>query len=94
MLVTAAAPIASDVLDFLKVVLCCPIMECYGQTESTGGGFQTDPEDKLSGHLGSLTAIMEMKLEDIPEMEYLSTDMDANGVPTPRGEVCFRGNCL
>jgi hypothetical protein len=27
----------------------------------------------------------EFKLVDIPEMSYLSTDMDAEGNPTPRG---------
>jgi long-chain acyl-CoA synthetase len=32
----------------------------------------------------------EFKLVDVPEMEYLSTDME-DGVSTPRGEVCLRG---
>jgi len=30
---------------------------------------------------------------DVPELEYLSTDIDKEtGIVTPRGEVCVRGS--
>ena len=31
-----------------------------------------------------------MKLQDVPEMDYYSTDT-VDGVLHPRGEVCFKG---
>ena len=34
---------------------------------------------------------MEIKLVDIPEMNYTSKDMDENGNPRPRGEIWMRG---
>jgi acyl-CoA synthetase (AMP-forming)/AMP-acid ligase II len=33
----------------------------------------------------------EIKLFSVPEMEYNVTDVDEEGRPTPRGEVCIRG---
>jgi long-chain acyl-CoA synthetase len=29
-MVTAAAPISGEVIDFLKIAACCPILEGYG----------------------------------------------------------------
>lgn len=40
-MLSGAAPISADVLDFLKIASCSPILEGYGMTESTGGGFLT-----------------------------------------------------
>lgn len=34
---------------------------------------------------------LEVKLVDVPEMDYLTTDKDQHGNPTPRGEICLRG---
>jgi long-chain acyl-CoA synthetase len=40
-IITASAPIAPNILKFLRLVFCCPIVEAYGQTESTGASFGT-----------------------------------------------------
>ena len=79
-------PIAGDVLDFLKICFCCPICEGYGMTESCGGSATTYPEDNQSGHVGGPLQNVKIRLKDIPEMSYFSTDQ-----PNPRGEICFWG---
>lgn len=91
LMVTAAAPISGEVLDFLKIATSCPIMEAYGQTESTGGSFATHLADPTYGHVGGPTACTEFKLEDVSEMNYTSKDKNENGEYCPRGEVCIRG---
>jgi long-chain acyl-CoA synthetase len=90
MAATGGAPISGDVLKFLKCTLCTPILEGYGQTESTGMTFGTNVEDPTTAIVGGVSRQMEFKLIDIPEMSYTSKDV-VNGKLTPRGEICFRG---
>ena len=84
LMITGSAPIAQDVLDFLKVCFCCPISEGYGMTESGGGSCITYADDPNSGHVGGPLQNVKIRLRDIPEMNYYHTDK-----PNPRGEVCF-----
>lgn len=70
---------------FKKINLCSP-QEGYGMTETACTITLTLPEDNTSGHVGGPAPCCEVKLADIPEMNYLSSDL-----PNPRGEVCVRG---
>lgn len=86
LMATGSAPIAPEVINFLKVAFCCPILEGYGLTETCGASCFTLPEDPKAGQVGGPTPAIKVKLKDIPEMQYYSTDK-----PYPRGEICFKG---
>jgi long-chain acyl-CoA synthetase len=88
---TGSAPLAAEVLSFLKIVFSCPVVEGYGQTETCAGIFFTDKFETQAGIIGGPSACIEFKLCDIPDMNYFSTDTDEFGVLAPRGEMCFRG---
>ena len=86
LMVTGSAPIATDVINFLKVCFCCPILEGYGQTESSAASCITLPNDPRAGHVGGPLPCLKIRLRDLPDMEYTSND-----TPYPRGEICFKG---
>lgn len=90
-MITASAPISVEVLNFLKITFCCPIIEAYGQTEGTGGEFSTTVNDPLAGHVGGPLPQNEFKLVDVEEMNYTSKDLDEQNRPRPRGEIWVRG---
>jgi long-chain acyl-CoA synthetase len=84
-IITGSAPIAPNLLEFLRIAFCCPVLEGYGQTETGCAGTRTQWGDTDTGHVGIPQPSIEVKLVDVPEMNYFSTD------DPPRGEICFRG---
>ncbi|KAL4469389.1 hypothetical protein ABPG74_004642 [Tetrahymena malaccensis] len=92
---SASAPISTEILNFFKIVLGCPIYEAYGQTEGLGLEFCTSRYDvKAPRTVGGVCGQLEMKLIDVPEMNYLSTDKNELGEDYPRGEICVRGSSV
>ncbi|KIL00658.1 hypothetical protein PAXRUDRAFT_821456 [Paxillus rubicundulus Ve08.2h10] len=88
---TGSAPISPEVIDFLKIAFCCEVTEGYGMTENCGTcahTFKGDPS--CGGTIGPPQPVNELKLVDVPSMNYTSEDK-----PNPRGELCVRGsNCF
>ncbi|KAF6162775.1 hypothetical protein GIB67_029044 [Kingdonia uniflora] len=83
---SGASPLSPDVMDFLRVCFSCRVAEGYGMTETSCIISAMDDGDIMSGHVGSPNPACEIKLVDVPEMNYTSNDQ-----PYPRGEICVRG---
>ncbi|KAL2468540.1 Long chain acyl-CoA synthetase 7 [Forsythia ovata] len=83
---SGASPLSPDVMEFLRVCFGCPVIEGYGMTETSCVISSMEESDTLTGHVGSPNPACEIKLVDVPEMNYTSEDL-----PHPRGEICVRG---
>lgn len=85
-MVSGSAPIRPDVIRLLRVCFACDFREGYGQTENTGCCLIMLPGDKSLGSCGPPQPGHEVRLRDVPELNYKSTDK-----PWPRGELLSRG---
>ncbi|KAF3786306.1 Long chain acyl-CoA synthetase 7 [Nymphaea thermarum] len=83
---SGASPLSPDIMDFLRVCFGGQVLEGYGMTESACVITSMDVGDFLTGHVGSPNPSCEVKLVDVPEMNYTTDDK-----PYPRGEICVRG---
>lgn len=91
LIATASAPISPEVLQFLRVIFCCPIVEAYGQSECGGAATSTSTLDHTIGHIGGPLSNCSIKLVDIPEMNYFTSPNHINKEFTPCGEICIKG---
>ena len=67
----------------------------YGQTEGTGAAIVCSYHDTIPGTIGGVSNTIELKLVDLPDINYLSTDVNPKtGAPEPKGEVCSRGQFI
>lgn len=89
LMITASAPISKEVLEVMKIAFCCPVLEAYGLSETSGAVTVTKPEDPHSGTVGGPIKHCAIRLKDLPDMDYRITDK-----PFPRGEICVRSPCI
>ncbi|KAF9390089.1 hypothetical protein CPB97_009986 [Podila verticillata] len=88
-ILTGSAPIAKEVLSFLRIAFGCVVLEGYGSTEGMATATITMADEYIPGHIGCPRAGCELKLVDVPEMNYRVTDQ-----PYPRGEIWIRGDTV
>jgi long-chain acyl-CoA synthetase len=94
-MLVGSAPMDPYLMDFLQCVLSCKIVEGYGQTEDCAGVLITSQYDRICQHLGGPGWNSEVKLVDVKDLGYYSTDKDPiTGKSQPRGELCVRGPLL
>eukprot|EP01120_Amphizonella_sp_Union-15-10_P010997 TRINITY_DN4560_c0_g1_i1.p1 TRINITY_DN4560_c0_g1~~TRINITY_DN4560_c0_g1_i1.p1 ORF type:complete len:646 (+),score=109.26 TRINITY_DN4560_c0_g1_i1:71-2008(+) len=84
--ISGAAPISSEVQEFLRICFCTTVLQGYGLTETCAMLTVSRPHDLETGHTGAPVTCCEVKLVDVPEMGYTSS------TNPQRGEVCVRGN--
>ncbi|KAI7842012.1 hypothetical protein COHA_004213 [Chlorella ohadii] len=86
LVVSGGAPLARHVEDFLKVTMCCRVVQGYGLTETCAASFIAVPDvPAQAGTVGPPQPVLSFRLEAVPTMNY---DPLAN---PPRGEVVVRG---
>lgn len=51
MLGTGSAPISAESHAYMKAIMCCPLLEGYGQTENSGGAIYNRSQDSTYGYL-------------------------------------------
>ncbi|KAA8915251.1 hypothetical protein TRICI_002608 [Trichomonascus ciferrii] len=83
---SGSAPLSKENQEFLKVALAANVAQGYGLTESNSGISITQEDDRDTGACGPISITCEVRLRDVPDLEYTSDDK-----PEPRGEIMLRG---
>eukprot|EP00347_Sterkiella_histriomuscorum_P000421 403375930 len=90
-LISGGAPLSQEVFEFLKHCFKCPIIEAYGITEISGSLCSTSAWETQAGISGGPLPCLKIKLVDIPELGYLSTDNPPRGEVRVKGKPVFQG---
>uniref|UniRef100_A0A2P2MK96 Long-chain-fatty-acid--CoA ligase n=2 Tax=Rhizophora mucronata TaxID=61149 RepID=A0A2P2MK96_RHIMU len=89
LILSGAAPLATHVEAFLRVVSCAHVLQGYGLTETCAGTFVSLPNEmSMLGSVGPPLPNVDICLQSVPEMGYNAL------ASTPRGEICVKGNTL
>lgn len=83
---TGSAPISPETVRFLRASLDCGMSQGYGLTESFAGLCSSSKYEANPGSCGPIGISTEMRLRDVPEMNYTANDEGG-----PRGELLLRG---
>lgn len=88
-MITGGAPLSPDTHDQIRAVLCCAVVQGYGMTETTAGGFISSVRDWSTGRVGAPSALIELRLVNWEEGNYRVTNK-----PYPQGEILIGGEVV
>ncbi|XP_055934307.1 long-chain-fatty-acid--CoA ligase 1-like isoform X1 [Argiope bruennichi] len=86
LIITGAAPIYSNVVEFYIKFVGCKVLELYGQTECAGPCTGILLDSTYDGCAGAPIPCCMIKLVDVPDMDFFSRNS--------KGEVCVKGPCV
>uniref|UniRef100_A0A6B2KZ22 AMP-dependent synthetase/ligase domain-containing protein n=1 Tax=Arcella intermedia TaxID=1963864 RepID=A0A6B2KZ22_9EUKA len=88
--VSGGAPLSAACCEFLSVCFGVPILQGYGLTETCGGScvHELNTIDLDARSAGAPLPCCELRLVDVPEMNYLASQNP------PQGEIWIRGNSV
>ncbi|GMR46570.1 hypothetical protein PMAYCL1PPCAC_16765, partial [Pristionchus mayeri] len=86
LMITGSAPLAPNVLTFVRAAMGCVVVEGYGLTECVAPCTVSIEGDSRPGHVGMPSPCVAIKLVDVPELGYYAKD--------EAGEVCVRGHTI
>ncbi|KAK9239876.1 eukaryotic long-chain fatty acid CoA synthetase (LC-FACS) [Lipomyces kononenkoae] len=87
MVFNGGAAISKDTQQFISTVIC-PMVIGYGLTETAAMCTVMSPYQHTIGTVGAPTTCVDIKLVDVPEIGYLSTNNP------PQGEVLIKGDAV
>ncbi|CAL1273041.1 unnamed protein product [Larinioides sclopetarius] len=82
-IMTGAAPIYNNVVEFYTKFVGCKVLEMYGQTECSGPCSAILLDSSYDGCAGAPLPCCVMKIVDVPDMGYFSKHS--------KGQVCVKG---
>ncbi|XP_057428087.1 long chain acyl-CoA synthetase 1-like [Lotus japonicus] len=89
LIISGGAALSPEVEEFLRVTSCAFVCQGYGLTETSGATTTAFPDEMcMSGTVGVVSVYNEIRLEEVPEMDY-----NPLGTP-PCGEICVRGKTV
>lgn len=83
---SGSAPILPETVKYLKASLNVGLTQGYGLTELFAGVCKSLPYEATPGLCGAIGVTTEIRLRDLPEMNYTASDPAG-----PRGELLLRG---
>jgi long-chain acyl-CoA synthetase len=92
LVISGAAPLSGHVEEFLRVIMCAPVLQGYGLTETCAASFiQVLDVISMNGTVGPPLCNIDARLESVPELGYEASEENN---AKPRGEICIRGNTV